>query len=130
MSYFIYTYLIIFSLILLGNTIFCFKHHTALWLVLYELLAGLYLLAVTVVYNYGNLKERINIWLTVPIIIVIATDFYFSVLDKQQKIRPKNIDLEFSESDMEMGTITSIIFAAPAYVSGALLLIDKLLRIG
>jgi hypothetical protein len=124
MSYLIYAYLIIFTVILIGNTIFCFKHQTNIWLVLYELLAGAYLISVTLIYHYGALKDRINIWLTVPIVIVIAIDFYFSVLDKKQNIKPK--DIEISDSEMELGTITSVIFAAPAYVSGAMLLIDKI----
>jgi hypothetical protein len=126
MSYLIYTYLIIFTIILIGNTMFCIKFHTKLWMVLYELLAGVYLIAVTLVYHYGSMKERINIWMALPIVLVIAVDFYFSVLDKGQSIKPKDLDIEVSDSEMELGTITSVIFAAPAYVSGSMLLIEKI----
>ncbi|MCF6177007.1 MAG: hypothetical protein L3J71_14710 [Victivallaceae bacterium] len=126
MSYLIYAYLIIFTIILIGNTMFCIKFHTNLWMVLYELLAGVYLIAVTLVYHYGSIKERINIWMALPIILVITVDFYFSVLDRGQSIKPKDLNIEVSDSEMELGTITSVIFAAPAYVSGSMLLIEKI----
>lgn len=126
MSYLIYAYLIIFTIILIGNAIFCIKFKTNIWLVIYELLAGIYLIGATLVYHYGSMKEHISIWLALPIILVIAVDFYFSVLDKGQSIKPKKLDIEVSDSEMELGTVTSIIFAAPAYVSGSMLLIDKI----
>ena len=126
MSYLIYAYLIIFTIILIGNAIFCIKFKTNLWLVLYEVLAGAYLIIATLVYNYGSLKERVNIWMALPIVAIIAVDFYFSVLDKGQTIKPKDLDIEVSDSEMELGTVTSIIFAAPAYICGSMLLIDKL----
>jgi hypothetical protein len=89
-------------------------------------LAGAYLIIATLVYHYGSLKERVNIWMALPIVAIIAIDFYFSVLDKGQSIKPKDLDVEVSDSEIELATVTSIIFAAPAYVSGSMLLIDKL----
>jgi hypothetical protein len=121
-----YTYAAVFATVLIANSFIWIKLKNKWGLLIYEFFSGSCLVAAVVIYFTEFLRQGINKWFTLLIIPIIVTDIYMSVWMDAEKLRPENI--EINEKELEFAKIFSIIFAAPAYITGIFLLIEKWFR--
>ena len=125
MRYVMYAYLLIFFISVVVNCYFWLKVKANKALLLYEISAAFYLIAVSVVYFTPALVEKVNIWFCIPVIPVVMVDIYMTVWGKDETICPSGF--EYDKNELEIARIMAVVFVAPAYISGIMLLIDKIL---
>lgn len=123
MLYCVYAYLSIFFISLVINSILWLRAKASLPLLIYEITGASYLIALTLIYFTPGWAEGINIWYCLPVIPFIIADIYLSVWGKPEWICPSNL-VKHSEDELELARVAAVIFAAPAYICGVLLLIQ------
>jgi len=123
MLYCVYAYLLIFFISLVINSILWIRARASIALLIYEVIGASYLIALTLIYFTPGWADGINIWYCLPVIPFIITDIYLSVWGKPEWICPPGL-IKHTENELELARVASVIFAAPAYISGVLLLIQ------
>ena len=122
MRYFMYFYLLVFFISALINSVLWIRAKSRVSLLIYEIFTASYLTAVTLIYFTPDWKTNVNFWFCLLIIPVVATDIYMTVWGKDELICPAGI--EHSQKELELARIVAVIFVAPAYISGILLLLQ------
>jgi hypothetical protein len=126
MPYIIYAYVFIFFVSILINSILWLRAKANFFLFIYEILAACYLATVTLIYFTPNWVENINIYFPLFIIPIIITDIYITVWGKDEWLCPPG--LEYSKGELELARVIAVIFVAPAYISGIMLLLHVWLK--
>ena len=119
MAWWVITYVIFFILILSSNTVYWLKIKGKKLFVLYEFIAGIYLIFVIIAYWVPRFQKHLGIYNVIAVAVIILVDFYFSVWG-----RLEDLGISFSEIDekeIEIAKVISIILSAPAYITGTLL---------
>ena len=124
MRYFIYTYLAIFMLGLLFNSIMWIRAKANIFILLYEILTACYLTAASLIYVTPGWSEHTGIWFCVLIIPFVTVDIYMTVWGPDKLLCPPGMNI--SKSDLETARVMAVVFAAPAYICGILLLLETL----
>ena len=124
MQYFIYAYLVIFMLGLLFNSIMWVRAKANIFILIYEILTACYLTAVSLIYVTPGWSQYVNIWFCMLIIPFVSMDIYMTVWGPDELICPPGMSI--SKSDLEIARIMAVVFVAPAYICGALLLLETL----
>ena len=122
MRFVMFTYACIYLLILFSNIYYWLKYQGSLSMLLYELLSGAYMVFLIFAYFTPELSNKMPVLAVLPVTGIILFDFYMSVWGDIRKFAPKNLPVENHE--LEFARILSVIFAAPAYIVGVLLLTD------
>ncbi|MDD5697178.1 MAG: hypothetical protein PHH77_01055 [Victivallaceae bacterium] len=120
MRYFIYAYVLIFFISVLVNSVLWIRTKSKIPLLLYEIFTAAYLVAVTLIYFTPGWPEAVNSWFSLLIIPLVMTDIYLTVWGKDELICPPG--LKYSKNEMELARVLAVIFAAPAYLSGIMLM--------
>ncbi|MBU8901690.1 MAG: hypothetical protein KOO69_03030 [Victivallales bacterium] len=81
-------------------------------------------MAITLIYFTPDWETAVNIWACLPIIAFITIDIYLTVWGKDEWICPPSISFKCNENELELARIAAVIFVAPAYISGVLLLLQ------
>ncbi len=123
MLYCIYAYLLVFFASLVINSILWIRAKANIILLFYEIIGASYLITLTLIYFTPSWSDGISIWYCLPVIPFIITDVYLSVWGKPEWICPPTLG-KHSEDELELAKVAAIIFAAPAYISSVLLLIQ------
>jgi hypothetical protein len=123
MLYCVYAYLLIFFISLVINSILWIRAKANSLLLIYEIVGASYLIALTLIYFTPGWADGINIWYCLPVIPFIIADIYLSVWGKPEWICPPTV-VKHTEDELELARVAAVIFAAPAYISGVLLLIQ------
>jgi hypothetical protein len=120
-------YLMIFASLLVMNIIYWIKHPGfKVWVLLYEILSAMYMMVLIIAYWSPDLQELFSIGNIIPFIAILLVDFYFSVWG-----RPKELGIdqpEVTEGELEMAKAISVVFAAPAYITGILFFYENILK--
>lgn len=124
MRYFIYAYLVIFMLGLLFNSIMWVRAKANIFILLYEIITACYLTTACLIYVTPGWSEYVNIWFCLPVILFVSMDIYMTVWGPEKLICPPGMNI--SKSDLEIARVTAVIFVAPAYICGILLLLETL----
>jgi hypothetical protein len=109
-------------LILLSNIYCWIKYKGSLAMLLYELLSGAYMVFLIFAYFSLDVKKQISVPVVLPAAGIIMFDFYMSIWGDIRKFIPKALPVE--DRELEFARITSVSFAAPAYIVCSLLLIE------
>ncbi|MCP3967118.1 MAG: hypothetical protein GY750_11355 [Lentisphaerae bacterium] len=118
-----YIYAAIFAVILIGNSIFWVKSKGGWGMLAYELLSGCCIIAAVFIYFTPAWKMAVSPWLTLLAVPVILIDFYMSVVMHPDLSKPAGLDV--SEEEVDIARVISLIFAAPGYLTAALLIFEK-----
>ncbi len=122
MQYVIYAYLLIFFISIVVNSILWIRAKANISLLVYEIIGTSYLIIATLIYFTPDWENSINIYFCLPLIPFIMTDIYLTVWGKDEWICPPVF--KHTESELESARIAAVIFAAPAYISGIMLLLQ------
>jgi len=120
MHFFVYAYLLIFFISVVVNSILWIRAKANILLLSYEIIVAFYLIAITLIYFTPIWEAEVNMWFCIWIIPCIITDIYMTVWGKDEWICPP--EFQHNESELELARIVAVIFVAPAYISGILLL--------
>ena len=120
----IYIYLVIYFLSVLANIFMWIKTKGHKLLLLFEIITAFYLMFITFIYFTPTLYESFNFYWGIPVVPFALVDIYLSVWGKDDLICPP--ETGFSKNDLEIARILSVVFIAPAYISGFLFLLEKL----
>ncbi|MCK4983196.1 MAG: hypothetical protein KAS17_09750 [Victivallaceae bacterium] len=126
MRYFMYAYLLIFFVSILINSILLVRAKANISLLIYEILAASYLMAVTLIYFTPGWMTVVNIWFCLLIVLFVITDIYMTVWGRDEWICPPGF--KHTGSELELARIVTVIFVAPAYISGIMLLLQVWLK--
>ncbi len=118
-----YIYAAIYALILIGNSVFWMKSKGGWGLLLYELFSGGCIIAAIIIYFTPGWEAAVNRWWTLLVIPVVIVDFYMSVIMHPDLAKP--VGLEVSDDEVDTARVVSLIFAAPGYITAALLIFEK-----
>jgi len=124
MQYFVYAYLLIFFISIVVNSILWIRAKASILLLTYEIVVASYLIAMMLIFFTPSWANSINPWFCLAIIPFIIIDIYMTVWGKDEWICPPA--LKHSKNELELARIFAVIFVAPAYISGILLLIQKI----
>ncbi|HBM14858.1 MAG TPA: hypothetical protein DD381_00685 [Lentisphaeria bacterium] len=114
MPFFIKIYLVLFILLLLSNIIFHSKFKIKIIFLVYEILSALYMIGMIYIYWSPILMEKLNPAVTLPLILILIVDIYFTTLGSLNDL---GINLpEIPQKSQETAKIISILFNAPAYI--------------
>lgn len=122
MQYFVYAYLLIFFISVVVNSVLWIRAKASISLLIYEIIVAFYLIVITLIYFTPGCSALVNIWLCLPVIPFIITDIYLTVWGKDEWICPSS--LKYNENELELARIAAVIFVAPAYISGIMLLVQ------
>ncbi|MFA6716777.1 MAG: hypothetical protein WCS27_15455 [Victivallaceae bacterium] len=122
MRYVMYGYLAIFFVSILINSVLWVRAKANMALLIYEIIAAAYLTAVTLIYFTPGWADGINIWFCLLIVPLVITDIYMTVWGRDEWICPPGF--EHTEKELEMARMAAVIFVAPAYISGIMLLLQ------
>ena len=126
MRYFMYTYLLFFIISVLINSILWIRAKANVPLLVYEILAALYLTTVTSIYITPEWATTANIWFCLLIVPLIIIDVYMTVWGKDEWICPPGF--KHSGNELELARIAAVILVAPAYISGVMLLLQNWIK--
>jgi hypothetical protein len=115
-------YILLFLVLLVSNLFFHFKYKMKLVFFVYEIFSAIYMILVMVAYWNPLILERLNIVSIIPLIFILAIDIYFSIWGKVEDLGLKIPGL--STHEQETAKIISILFTAPAYIVGLLLVFE------
>ena len=122
MLYFVYAYLLIFFISVLVNSVLWIRAKANFLLLIYEITVACYLIAITLIYFNTAWAAAVNIWFCLLIIPFIMTDMYMTIWGKAEWICPPTF--KYSEGELELARVLAVIFVAPAYISGIMLLLS------
>ena len=122
MQYFVYAYLLIFFVSVVVNSVLWIRAKASISLLIYEIIVASYLIMVTLIYFTPDCSALVNIWLCLPVIPFIITDIYLTVWGKDEWICPPSF--KYNENELELARIAAVIFVAPAYIGGIMLLLE------
>ena len=122
MIYFVYAYLLIFFVSAIINSVLWIRAKASISLLIYEIIVASYLMAITLIYFTPNWEAAVNIWVCLPVIAFITIDIYLTVWGKDEWICPPSF--KYKENELELARMAAVIFVAPAYISGILLLLQ------
>ncbi len=122
MRYFMYAYVLVFFISVLINSVLWVRAKTKIFLLIYEIFTASYLTAVILIYFTPGWADSINIWFCLLIIPLVITDIYMTVWGKDELICPPGF--KHKKNEMEFARVAAVIFAAPAYISGIMLLLQ------
>lgn len=122
MRYFMYAYVLVFFISVLINSVLWVRAKTKIFLLIYEIFTASYLTAVILIYFTPGWADSINIWFCLLIIPLVITDIYMTVWGKDELICPPGF--KHTKNEMEFARVAAVIFAAPAYISGIMLLLQ------
>ena len=126
MRYFIYAYLLVFFISILINSILWIRAKANISLLIYEILAASYLTAVTLIYFTPSWTTVVNIWFCLLIVPFVITDIYMTVWGRDEWICPPGF--KHTENELELARIVAVIFVAPVYISGIMLLLQTWMK--
>ncbi len=119
-------YATIYLLFVVSNLGYLLYIRSKLWLILYDFSSGLYLSFLMLAYWSVKLNPTIGL-IHVPFFVaIIAIEVYLTVWGRLEDMGLKLPDI--SEKDAELAKAVSILFSAPAYISGGLLCFDVVTR--
>lgn len=124
--YFMYAYLVVFFISILINSLLWIRAKVNILLLIYEIFAASYLIAVTLIYFTPGWPDAVNIWFCLLIIPLVVTDIYMTVWGKDEWLFPPG--LKYTENELELARISAVIFVAPAYISGIMLLLQMWIK--
>jgi hypothetical protein len=104
------------------NTIYWLKYKAKLLFLLYEILAGLLLLTIMCAYWLPTLRQTLNWTSVLAFLAVLCFDFYFTIWGKQEDIGL--VTPKVTHEELEISKAISILLAAPAYITGLLLIFE------
>ena len=119
MPWYIQSYIILFALLLLANIYHWIKGRGKLLIMIYELLSGLAVMALTAAYWMPAIMERLSAWSAIAFAAIIISDIVFSFRAGRADFGPE-IAEGMSDKEFETAKTLSILFAAPGYICGAL----------
>lgn len=122
MPVFIKIYMLLFFVLLVSNLIFHFKYKMKLVFFVYEIFSAIYMILVMIAYWNPLIMERLNLISIMPLILILAIDIYFSIWGKLEDLGLKIPGL--SRHEQETAKVISILFTAPAYIVGLLLVFE------
>lgn len=124
MKWVMYVYAAIYSSTLLFNLYYWLKHRGKMWIFLYELLSGAYMVFLILAYFNYTLRASLTLWTLLPAVVITGIDFYMSLWGDLAKLTPEGVEL--NKTEIELARCVSVIFASPCYIIAFILLVDKL----
>jgi len=126
MTGWILTYVVIFCILLIGNAVFWVKHRGKLWVLLYEIASGTYLIYCVLVFLYPEILNFTTRWPLAAIPAVLAFECYYSIWGDTEDLLPDDSE-QMTATELEFAKGFSVLLAAPAYIIAAKLFMNTFL---
>ena len=123
MPWWMFTYLLLFGGLLLGNAIFWLKHRGKVWILLYEVFSGFYLIFAAVALWHPEILKTTDRWPVLAVPAVIAFECYYSIWGDTEALLPAD-QPRLVGTELEFAKAFSVLMASPAYIAAAKLFID------
>ena len=119
MPWWMQVYTMLFILVIILNFVFQLKLKTRSFILVYELLSAGYMVFLIYVYWTPSLLNSISILNLLGLPFIICADFYMTIWGKEDDLGIKTSGM--SKKEFEAAKTISILFSAPAYITGILL---------
>jgi hypothetical protein len=119
MPWWMQVYTILFILVVISNLIFQLKLKIRKFILLYEFFSAGYMIFLIYVYWTPSIMNNISILNLFALPFIIGVDFYLTIWGKEEELGIKIP--EMTKKEFETAKTVSILFAAPAYITGLLL---------
>ena len=119
MPWWMQVYTILFIIVVISNLIFQIKLKTKKHILFYELLSAGYMVFLIYTYWTPSILHNISALNLLALPFIIGVDFYLTMWGKPEELGIKLA--EMTKKEFETAKTVSILFAAPAYITGILL---------
>ena len=119
MPWWMQIYTILFILVVISNLIFQLKLKIRKFILLYEFFSAGYMVFLIYAYWTPSIMHNISILNLFALPFIIGVDFYLTIWGKEEELGIKIP--EMTKKEFETAKTVSILFAAPAYITGLLL---------
>ena len=133
MPWWMIIYTVCFATIIITNIVYWLIVKQKFLLTLYELSAGGYMIFMIVAYWVPGLKTNLSLVNIPAVIAIIGVNFYFTVFRKKVDIKEILPDIDETRAEIarqfsvpELAKAISVMLAAPAYITGAMLSLELL----
>ena len=127
MPWWMTSYVVLFAVVLALDLFFSLRGGLKAMFFAYEALSGVFLLFLMFAFWSPGLRGGIDTFTLAGFCANVGVDFYFSVWGDPATLGMR--DWEVSGKDFETAKAIGVLFNAPAYVIGLLLLVETLLNI-
>ena len=118
MPWWIKVYTILFIIIVISNLVFQLKNKTKKSILCYEFISALYMVFLIYAYWSPIILHIINILNVIALALIIGIDFYLTIWGDEEELGLKIPAM--SKKEIDIAKAASILFAAPAYITGLL----------
>jgi hypothetical protein len=125
MPWYIRIYLLVFAVMLICNLAYWVKGKGRPLMLFYELLSGFAVIVFASALWLPWLRGLLSVWAAASFAAVLAADFAMSVFAKQKDLGI-TLEREMSDGEFDTAKTLSLLFAAPAYIAGALTALELL----
>lgn len=133
MPWWMIIYTICFATIIITNIVYWLIVKQKFLLTLYELSAGGYMIFMIVAYWVPGLKNDLSLVNIPAVVAIIGVNFYFTVFRKKVDIKEILPEIDETRAEIarrfsvpELAKAVSVMLAAPAYITGAMLSLELL----
>ena len=119
-------YTVLFIIIIISNLAFQFKLKGKKIVMVYEFFSAVYMVFLIVAYWSPSMIIDFNPYYLTALPFILGVDFYLTLWGKEEELGIKMP--EMSHKEFETAKVISIVFAAPAYITGLLLACHILLN--
>ena len=127
MPWWMTSYVVLFAVVLVLDLFFSLRGGIKAMFFAYEVLSGVFLMSLMLAFWSPGLRGFIDLFTLAGFCANVGVDFYFSVWGDPAALGMR--EGEVSGKDFETAKAIGVLFNAPAYVIGGLLLVETLLNI-